>query len=325
MICPQCGASNPDGKNYCGDCGVPLDPESERLRSLIDAQLEGAIDSRLRDREIVELQLTAAVADRLHTWAKVFAYWTGIPIALFVIVLGVLGFHEYRDIHELVTRAEHELQPRIERAQKTAEDAEQKASAARVKAEGASHTVDAVTEQANRQLASVTGLNNRLSKLTQRVGETETLANNATGAVRAMAASPSVTVPIITSATHAGSQATIAGANFGSEVGRVYLRVRDANTSADLVPEVDLKKDAIAQWTDRQILVRVPEGISSTVNAAKQAASGKARAPGTSSTFGIRYDYRIQTAEGKQSNSFTHSEFFINLNEGIGFSAEATK
>ena len=134
-----------------------------------------------------------------------------------------------------------------------------------------------------------------------------------------------MTVPLITTVSQANSQATITGANFGSAAGRVYLGVRNANNNAALVPEFEVSKESISQWSDRQILLRLPERVLSSVNTAREAAKATAKSPGTSSTFGVRYDYHVQPVGGKDSNLFTHSEFFINVNEGIGISAQATK
>lgn len=78
MDCIECKAANPDDNRYCGECGAELGrtlDETVRKRNF-------------RDRQATEIEITEAVAERLSKWAKWLAVATGVPIALFAVLLG---------------------------------------------------------------------------------------------------------------------------------------------------------------------------------------------------------------------------------------------
>jgi hypothetical protein len=66
MLCTECKAENPEGKKYCGDCGT-----------LLGKTLEATAIGNLRDRHVLENEMTEAVFERLLKWAK----WLGIATA----------------------------------------------------------------------------------------------------------------------------------------------------------------------------------------------------------------------------------------------------
>ena len=43
MKCIKCKADNPEGKNYCGDCGAPLDPSADPIKEFIDVKGEAFV------------------------------------------------------------------------------------------------------------------------------------------------------------------------------------------------------------------------------------------------------------------------------------------
>jgi hypothetical protein len=89
MQCPSCKSDNPEGKPYCGDCGLPIDADAERLRQ----QITRIISGQFRDRGLVEVEVTDRVLGRLQIFAKVF----GFSFALFIAALAFFGIRSYTD------------------------------------------------------------------------------------------------------------------------------------------------------------------------------------------------------------------------------------
>jgi hypothetical protein len=92
MVCPKCKAPNPDEKRFCADCGCGLDPVDEEFRS----RVKGLLREHLKDQKLVEIETADAVMARLKTMARPFLY----VLALFLTVLGILGFRSLRDVFE---------------------------------------------------------------------------------------------------------------------------------------------------------------------------------------------------------------------------------
>jgi hypothetical protein len=92
MECPKCKTPNPDDKRFCGDCGAGLDPVDEDFRQRVHELLR----EHLKDQKLVEIETADAVIARLKTLAKPFLY----TLALFITVLGVLGFRSMRDFFD---------------------------------------------------------------------------------------------------------------------------------------------------------------------------------------------------------------------------------
>ncbi|HUP62009.1 MAG TPA: hypothetical protein VNA69_16500 [Thermoanaerobaculia bacterium] len=59
-----------------------------------------------RDAEVVEIQIAQRVADRLMSWAKLFGFFVGIPLALIAAWLGFLGYKSAADFKALTARLE---------------------------------------------------------------------------------------------------------------------------------------------------------------------------------------------------------------------------
>ena len=163
MHCVECKTENPDGKRYCGDCGALLG------RSLTATAMEN-----LRDRKTVETEITEAVAERLHKWAKWFAFWAGIPLALLLVVLAFLGFKSYSDFSAKVEVAKAEVV--------------QKLDAARQSLGTLTKEIDAVKESGNRltsefkelesQLAGAKALNQKVISVQKQLSTLQGQVNN---------------------------------------------------------------------------------------------------------------------------------------------------
>jgi hypothetical protein len=117
MNCNNCKAANPEGKKYCGDCGAALD-----LSAVAKDAGESAVQQRIRvqakDQKLVEVELIEAVVNRLSNWAKLFGFFVGIPVALFLALLGLLGYKTYSDFKSLIDTGKEEITKKLDEAQK---------------------------------------------------------------------------------------------------------------------------------------------------------------------------------------------------------------
>ncbi len=116
---------NPDDNNYCGNCGAIL---SIKVKNALHNEIKNAIKEQLKDQKVVEIEIAQAIASRLSAWVKLFAFFVGVPLAIFAIVLGFIGFKEYTDLSKKVAivkdelgRAENDVLARLKKASKEAD------------------------------------------------------------------------------------------------------------------------------------------------------------------------------------------------------------
>src|SRR5262249_49254044 len=115
MECANCGAANPENKHYCGDCGKPLLPQYDPA---ILQQVQIAIRRELKDRKLVEIEVTEAIITRLTKWAKLLGYFAGVPLAILIVTLGALGIKNYTDVSRAATAAQQEISEHADQATK---------------------------------------------------------------------------------------------------------------------------------------------------------------------------------------------------------------
>ena len=82
MKCPQCQADNPEGKNFCSECGVVLAPQ---LIAIFRKQVEEYLREHFTDQKVVDVETTEAIAERFQKWAK----WFLVPATILLTILGV--------------------------------------------------------------------------------------------------------------------------------------------------------------------------------------------------------------------------------------------
>jgi hypothetical protein len=162
MECAQCEAKNPDGKRFCGDCGSPLDadlvgvPAANQVR--LRQQVKDILRSDFKDQKLAEIELTQAVAARLSDWAKLFAFFVGIPAALLVLTLSLLGFKTYSDFSALVKNGQKDVASKLD-------DAQKQAAAIKTKADGLTDSFKTLETQ----LSDATKLSTQVKTLTEKV------------------------------------------------------------------------------------------------------------------------------------------------------------
>jgi hypothetical protein len=99
--CGRCKTANPDGAKFCAECGNSLAPQVVAFQEFLDSTLRDRVkeifDKNYRDQKVVEIETTQAIADRFLGWSKLLGVVAGIPIALLLVVLSVLGIKTYSD------------------------------------------------------------------------------------------------------------------------------------------------------------------------------------------------------------------------------------
>lgn len=85
--------------------------------------MDDAIQERLRDSKVVEVETSQAIASRLSEWAKLFGFFIGIPLALFAGWLGAVGFKSYRDVKAVIDRARKDVAQTFDKARENANSA----------------------------------------------------------------------------------------------------------------------------------------------------------------------------------------------------------
>lgn len=164
VSCARCNAQSPEGKNFCGDCGFPLDSKLAGSAATIDPRLQQQVreivKSDFRDQKLAELEITQAVASRLSDWAKLFAFFVGIPAALLLIVLGLLGLKTYSDFSTLVEKGKKDITAKLA-------DAQNQAAAIKTKADGLTDSF----HKLDLQLADATKLSAQVKMLTAKVDQ----------------------------------------------------------------------------------------------------------------------------------------------------------
>ncbi len=101
MECPKCKAPSPDGKKYCGECGAQLRKTGDLSNADLRQEIQTILKEEFKDQKLVEVEVTEAVVTKLTDWAKLLAYFAGIPIAALLLVLGALGAKKYTDLWAL--------------------------------------------------------------------------------------------------------------------------------------------------------------------------------------------------------------------------------
>ena len=137
MECFRCKEHNPEDKKYCGECGFPLDPNTSALLDVLNSNLrkeiQNAIADRIKEQKLVEIETAHAIVAKLSNWAKLFGFFAGIPLAILLIILAILGIKTYTDFSKKVENATivvsqklSEADNRAEEMKKTAEKLEEK-------------------------------------------------------------------------------------------------------------------------------------------------------------------------------------------------------
>jgi len=136
------------------------------MESLIRSQVQESIASQFKDKRLIDIETSQAVVERVQGWAKLFSYFVGIPLGLFLLWLGIMGFEKYTDFTALVKNAETQIKPRLEQAKASADEANRQAEEAKQSAKEAKATIES-------ELKSSSELGKKVEKLSADFSELE--------------------------------------------------------------------------------------------------------------------------------------------------------
>jgi uncharacterized protein YlxW (UPF0749 family) len=103
--CEVCDYENPQDHLFCGKCGAPLDEQA-----LLSEHIRAILRSELKDRKLVEVEVTHAVVSRVANWAKLFAFFTAIPLVLLLGSLAIWSVTKAGEVNYKLRTAETRAQ-----------------------------------------------------------------------------------------------------------------------------------------------------------------------------------------------------------------------
>jgi hypothetical protein len=101
MQCFRCKNENPGQGRFCNECGAPLDVKV-LVDELVRAEVKASLDARLQDSKVIQSQWLAETVEKLSNWVKLWAFFAGIPLALFLGFLAAAGYSKYSDFSSSV-------------------------------------------------------------------------------------------------------------------------------------------------------------------------------------------------------------------------------
>jgi hypothetical protein len=88
--CKSCKSDNPESNKFCGQCGKVLTTDPA-----MQAAVREEIDSRLKDRNVVEVEVAEKVQERLITRVEFWSKMVGLNIAIFLATLTLVGIRSF--------------------------------------------------------------------------------------------------------------------------------------------------------------------------------------------------------------------------------------
>lgn len=85
-----------------------------------------AEEKPVKDQKVVEIETAVMIAERLVSWAKLFAWLVAVPAALLIATLTVIGISKFSDFTTLVAESETKLKKTVVLATETADQFAQK-------------------------------------------------------------------------------------------------------------------------------------------------------------------------------------------------------
>jgi hypothetical protein len=152
-------------------------PAAPAVQNATDAQIRKAVDEaiqeRLRDSKVVEVETSQAIASRLSEWAKLFGFFIGIPLALFAAWLGALGFKSYKDVKAVIDRARDDVTHTFDQAREDANSAAEIALKTAQEVREIRVTLQDEAEKLKTKLQEIGALVPQVQDLSQRVASIE--------------------------------------------------------------------------------------------------------------------------------------------------------
>jgi hypothetical protein len=127
---------------------APETPSPEVQRAV-----DKAIQDRLKDSKVVEIETSERIAARLSEWAKLLGFFVGIPTAVIALILSIIGVKSYKDfkthVEELHALLNSHVQ-KIEQDSKAFEERLRSANAILEKAAAVDQQLGALNQKVER-------------------------------------------------------------------------------------------------------------------------------------------------------------------------------
>jgi len=177
MQCTQCGKTITDQSIFCSFCGRKLLPETVEDVGRRVSLLEQAEEKRKGlDQKYLETETAERIATRLMSWAKLFAGFVAIPLALAAIFLGIYLHRNISDAHDLSETIHGTIQQSVDSAKSQADAANKKANEAVQTAKAIAYDLDStklklktLNDSIDKSQSHVTTLETDISKSKSRV------------------------------------------------------------------------------------------------------------------------------------------------------------
>jgi len=151
--------------------GVPQTALEDRLARM-ETQFDSlASQAKGREQKVLELETSELIVNRLMSWAKLFAFFVGIPTVLFLVVIALLVGKSWKDLNDLAVVTRDSLQPILNEAHTRADDAKKVALAAQVEADKVRDSVETMRQGISDLQNQVTLGLQSLQVLTKQMGE----------------------------------------------------------------------------------------------------------------------------------------------------------
>jgi hypothetical protein len=100
--CNRCGRTNPEAFAFCPACGQQMAERghSELEEDRVLSKLQAYLEKRLKGAKAVEIEIAEAAATRISSWVKLFGVFAGIPAALLVATLALLGVTSFVQLQD---------------------------------------------------------------------------------------------------------------------------------------------------------------------------------------------------------------------------------
>jgi hypothetical protein len=229
--CARCKSKNPDRNRFCGACGDPLDQNSIALKDAaglkLREQVQAILKDQYKDQKLLEVETAQAVATRVAEWGKLLGFFVGIPFALLVVTLGLVGIHSYSDFSSKIESAQADIGAKITDAQKLA---------AKLQSDGAtlSGEYKKLTEQLGNAKAievQVEALSNEYQKLAVGLEKTKELASRV----------DSLDKKVVGLADSIRSGLVLGNSKYSSKLGSLGRPVNDAQAVSRALTELGFK------------------------------------------------------------------------------------
>ena len=154
--CPNCNATVPS--RFCSECGTlvkPLTLEEQTAKLL-------ALESRLKDQTVVDVETSQMIANRLLRWAKIWGWLVGSLMTLLglIIPLAVTLYttHQAASVRDLVSQTRSIVEPILDATRKEVKAAKDSADATSAEAKTISNSVQMLQQNLARASNSVSQL-----------------------------------------------------------------------------------------------------------------------------------------------------------------------